>query len=98
MMPRSLKYGIFSVTPRKVPGMGDPGRRAHGEASHVRLVDRAEAQGSRQRPVPLPVEIIVDDDALGHARDASGERTFQVKFPVTAFTYGSKRSLSGLKR
>ncbi|OPZ56968.1 MAG: hypothetical protein BWY88_01284 [Synergistetes bacterium ADurb.Bin520] len=48
------------------PGMLHPRMGTHGEAPHMGFVDDALPQRVIQRPVPLPVEIIVDDDALGH--------------------------------
>ena len=52
----------------------DPGGGAESKASHVRLVDRGETERPGKGPVALPVEVVRDDDALGHLiRQIPGE-------------------------
>ena len=114
MMPSSLKYGIRLPHAAEGARVRCPRAGVQRQAAHVRFVDHAESERPVQRPIPAPVEVVGDDDALGHAGDirggGHGERPgcrggswprasarFHVKLPVTAFTYGSRRSLLGIE-
>ena len=57
MMPRSTRYGIFSMNPAYVPRRAerDPGARVGGEPRHVRLVDDGLAPRAAKGTVAFPV-------------------------------------------
>ena len=53
-------------------GGGDAARGTGGEAPHMHLVDDGVGEAAAEMAVPLPVEGVVDDDALRRADDPVG--------------------------
>ncbi len=68
--PSDFRYGIFSITPRYVPGSFDAAGLRAREAADVHLVDHRLRQAAPQVAVALPIERVVHHDALGRPNDA----------------------------
>ena len=62
--PSCFRYGIFSISPAKVPGCATPEDGCAGEAAHVHFVNDAVDQRDIQRLIVFPVEMVFHDQAV----------------------------------
>ena len=68
--PSDFRYGIFSIDAGVGAGVLDVAGWALREAADVHFVDDRFGERPPEMAVALPIERVVDDDALGRADDA----------------------------
>ena len=64
--PKSLRYGIFSISPRYVPGFSDARARVHGQATDVCFINDSLRPGMSEQTVVLPVKVLLSKHAFWH--------------------------------
>ena len=65
-----LQVGYLLDQPQVGARMAHPARLGTGESANVQLVDHRLVQAAAQVAIALPIELVVDDHALGRPNDA----------------------------